>query len=117
MKSNSKKYFSSLFLFSYLIFVGIASFHSHHINVSLFDSKEINSSNPTKFSDPFIDKDNKCTIYFFSGTILLKNYANIFSFNSLTDQHLFLFISSENYSITFFNLSNPLRAPPENLFS
>ena len=117
MKSNSKKYFSFLFLFSYLIFFGIASFHSHHINISLFDSKKINSSNPTQFSDTFIDKDNKCTIYFFSGTILLKNYANIFSFNSLADQHLFLLIPSENYLLTFFNLSNQLRAPPENLFS
>jgi hypothetical protein len=106
----SHRLVSTFLMISYFVLLLLSSFHFHNFNI---DEREIRIGvhQPCSFFDPFVDKENYCSIISFQNTKLVEfQRNNLFDVINSPKQYFFLFSDDQFTSIKIHNQS--LRAPP-----
>jgi len=103
---------ATVFLVFYSFFLIFAAFHTHKINLQNGNSYRLErSKNSEEQTDPFLDENSKCRLYYFASEKFLFT-ASIFSSNETPQTSSNQINDYSNLYLTkyFFNID--LRAPP-----
>ena len=103
---------ATVFLVFYSFFLIFAAFHTHKINLQNGNSYRLERSKTSdKQTDPFLDENSKCRLYYFASEKFLFT-SSIFSSNDIPQTLSDQINDFSNHYLTKYFYNFDLRAPP-----